>query len=374
MLKKTLCLLLAVMLLGTCSAFAEDIDSDLSASEAVIQFIKFYEGFSSTQYEDGGGLAIGYGTRCQPDEWTDGITLEQADGLMRADVERFSGHVNSMATRLNLKLSQHQFDALVSLTYNLGYGWMTSEYRLYTMLKTGISRYSDLVVVNAFARYSNYKGELFEPLIRRRLAEAKMFLYGDYRFGGTPNYEFEHVEHDDGDFSLYKLEAGLTISTFTDIQYKQWFYKYVSPLAYLGIIDGYSDGSFKPYVSVSSGEATKLLLLAAGHTEQATLGEHWADGYLALARAEGYLDEDEVTDLDYYIDRGLVAKLTALSLGLTPGGDEPFTDTDDIYVAALYNAGVVEGSYDADGNLVYKPDSPITRAEICAIIWRLINL
>lgn len=374
MLKKTLCLLLAVLLLGSSAVFAETQEDKLSASEAVIKFIKHYEGFSSTPYEDGGGLAIGYGTRCQKGEWPDGISLEQADELMRSDVARFSGHVNDMATKLGLELTQNEFDALVSLTYNLGYGWMTSEYRLYTMLKTGIQLYKDIVVVNAFARYCNYKGEMHEGLVRRRLAEAKMFLYSDYRFGGTPNYEFEYLEQDDGDFTLYKLEAGLTISGFTDINYKQWFYKYVSPLTYLGIIDGYPEGNFKPYVSVSNGEAMKLLLLAAGHPEQEKPEEHWADGYLALALNEGFLDEGDATDLDHYMDRALVAKLTALSLGLTPGGDEPFIDTDDVYVAALYNAGVVEGSYDADGNLVYRLDSPITRGEICAIIWRLINL
>ena len=47
--------------------------------------------------------------------WTD----EQVEAVLRADLARFEDAVNASVT---LPLEQHQFDALVSFTYNVGIG------------------------------------------------------------------------------------------------------------------------------------------------------------------------------------------------------------------------------------------------------------
>ena len=39
----------------------------------------------------------------------------------------------------------------------------------------------------------------------------------------------------------------------------------------------------------------------------------------------------------------------------------------------LYNVSIVEGSLDENGARYYKPDSSITRAELCAIVSRIMN-
>ena len=42
-------------------------------------------------------------------------------------------------------------------------------------------------------------------------------------------------------------------------------------------------------------------------------------------------------------------------------------------MTALYEAGIVQGSYGADGSLLYQPDSAISRAEITVILSRMLE-
>ena len=71
---------------------------------------------------------------------------------------------------LGVTLNQHQYDALASLSYNIGVGWLTSSYRLYNMLAAGIQYYTDEEIVNTFARYSNSAaGGTLDALVERRL-------------------------------------------------------------------------------------------------------------------------------------------------------------------------------------------------------------
>ncbi len=372
---RSICIVLVFCLLLSIPAFAAGDSYSMETSEAGIAFIKYYEGFRSTPYPDGDGYAIGYGTHCDLSQYPDGITVEQADALLRERLAVMETAVNDMARSFGITLTQNQFDALLSLTYNLGTSWMTKEYRLYNMLASGIQYYSAYEVVNTFGRYCHYKTEINEALARRRLAEAKMFLYSDYRTGSTLNYVYEISDDPDAESDItFKAEGGMTACTFWDIDYTQWFYQYISPLSFLGVISGYGDGSFRPDALVTNGEALKLILVSAGYGEQAPTGEHWASGYLSLAEELGFLEAGSITDLDGYMDRSQCAELSAMASGLPADGSaSPFSDTDSAYVAALYSAGIVTGSYDESGTLVYKPGEYLKRSELCAVVWRLCN-
>ena len=72
---------------------------------------------------------------------------------------------------------------------------------------------------------------------------------------------------------------------FSDISSSTWCYKYVLELSDADVIDGYSDGTFKPDNQVTYGAALKLIMLAAGYTEQAPVNSNVFSGY--LARAQG---------------------------------------------------------------------------------------
>ena len=120
------------------------------------------------------------------------------------------------------------------------------------------------------------------------------------------------------------------------------------------------------------GESLKLILLAAGYPPQAATGSHWASGYQSLAVTRQMATAEELSSLDAPISRQLVAKLGCNAMGLQPyTGSSVFADTDDSYVMALYNAGILDGSVDAGGNRNYYPERSLNRAEVAKIIWSM---
>ena len=158
---------------------------------------------------------------------------------------------------------------------------------------------------------------------------------------------------------------------FADVSEGQWFYDSVRYLSSTGAVNGYPDGSFRPQESVTVGQALKVILLASGFDEQAPVNEHWASGYAAFAVMEGMLTASEAANLNAPATRLLTAQVSAQSMGLEYSyGPSPFPDTDDGFVVALYEEGIITGA--PEGNkVVYKPDSSLTRAELCTIVQRM---
>ncbi len=424
-----LSLLLLVMLLPV-EAMAVDT---MTISAEGLAFIQEFEGFEEYAYEDGGNWYIGYGTQCERDEYPYGITQEEATELMLEHLEEQETRVNVFLNQYQIQLEQYQFDALMSLTYNLGTTWINPTYRLCQYLMNGIENYSTDEVVNAIGTWCHVGEEPVLGLAQRRLQEAYLFLYGEYDNTADEEYVYVHFDVGDGEIehstAFYPINqsygtlpsatcrgqyfqgwyysngtqftaddiatANITVyaqwgrtavadlgldatpweNPFADVRERDWFYAYVKNLTRAGMINGYGDGTFLPQNNITAGEALKIILLAAGEEEQTVADvsvEHWANGYYQLAISKGYIDAADIADLDDPIDRGLIAKLAAQAMGLTlREGESPFVDTDSPYAAALYEVGVVMGSYDAQDQLVYLPDDSITRAEICAIVWRM---
>ncbi len=155
---------------------------------------------------------------------------------------------------------------------------------------------------------------------------------------------------------------------FPDVQPGKWFYDDVMTLYEAGVIDGYTDGLFHPDSAVTTGQALKMILLAAGYGEPERVASHWARGYLNLALDEEILVRGEITDLDVTISRALVAKIAARALKLERQSEEDhFTDTSDDSVQALYEAGIITGYKDG----TYLPNRTLTRAELSAIVRRI---
>ena len=161
--------------------------------------------------------------------------------------------------------------------------------------------------------------------------------------------------------------------SFTDVSSGAWYYPYVSDLSSNGVIAGFPDGSFRPGEQVTLGAALKLILLAAGFEEQEPINAHWASGYASFAVMEGMVSASDVSDLNGSASRLLVAQIAAQSVGLEYAFDSsPFVDTTDGFVISLYQYGIVSG-FDISGTLFYKPTSGITRAELSAVVWRLLH-
>ena len=175
-----------------------------------------------------------------------------------------------------------------------------------------------------------------------------------------------------GVFSLGVLNAN---KKFGDITTSTWCYKYVTELADASVIDGYSDGNFKPNNTITYGAALKLIMLAAGYPEQAPTDKSSVfSGYLARARADGLITRTNV-NLSASITRLQVAQLAAGALKLdinNLSSVKPFTDTADVYVQALNAAGIVEGYFN-NGTSTFRPSNTLTRGQVSAIVWRMRN-
>ncbi len=171
--------------------------------------------------------------------------------------------------------------------------------------------------------------------------------------------------------ALPSVTARPIAGSFKDVSSGAWYYPYVRDLSAAGAVSGYPDGSFHPDDPVTLGAALKLILRAAGFEEEEPINAHWASGYAAVAVMEGMVSASDVSNLNDSASRLLVAQIAAQSVGLEYSFDStPFVDTTDGFVISLYQRGIVSG-FDISGAMFYRPTSGITRAEICAVIWRI---
>jgi len=139
----------------------------MQISLAGLNLIQRAEGLALKPYKDAAGFwTIGYGHKMEAGEWWDDITSQQAIELLARDVEGAEDAVNSLVT---VPLTQGQFDALVSFTYNLGAGAFKRS-TLLAKVNAG-----DVTAVAEFGRWVNAGGKPLAGLIARRADESRMF-------------------------------------------------------------------------------------------------------------------------------------------------------------------------------------------------------
>lgn len=157
-------------------------------------------------------------------------------------------------------------------------------------------------------------------------------------------------------------------TVFSDVKPSGWYYDDVMYLYRNGIIGGFPDGSFRPEDKVTTGQALKMILLAAGYPEPEAAASHWARGYLNFALEQGILERGEITDLDVNMGRLLTARVAARALGaVRQDASQKFTDTDDDSAHALSEIGIIGGYPDG----TFRPNGSLTRAELSAIVSRI---
>ena len=132
-----------------------------------ISLIKDFEGFRSHAYQDAAGVwTIGYGHTkgVQPN---DIISAAQGDKMLSDELTEYENYVSTLVI---VPLHQHQFDALVSWTYNLGPTNLKNSTLLEVLNK---GRYD--LVPDEMRRWNKAGGKELEGLTRRREAEALLF-------------------------------------------------------------------------------------------------------------------------------------------------------------------------------------------------------
>lgn len=154
-----------------------------AGSDNLIEMVKAFEGFSKYPYWDYAQYSVGYGTRCPDNKLqeyqTYGISDEDALLLLEQEISLAENEVDAYLRQNKLEFSTHQRDALTSLTYNIGAGWMSSAE--YSNLRAVIAEQTDdLELVKAFTAICHAGGEILPSLVERRICEAHLFLTGEY--------------------------------------------------------------------------------------------------------------------------------------------------------------------------------------------------
>lgn len=105
------------------------------------------------------------------------LTEQQALDLFRSDLRRF---IDAVAAAVTVPITQNQFDALVSFTFNVGSGW-TKNSGLIRKLNAG--DYAG--AANELLKWNKAKGKVLKGLVRRRAEERALFLRLDAGGAGT---------------------------------------------------------------------------------------------------------------------------------------------------------------------------------------------
>jgi lysozyme len=144
----------------------------MKTSQKGIHLILSFEGFSSKPYLDSAGIpTIGYGNTYYPDGKK--VTLKDASISKEKGAELFSSVLPTYEKIVNNKiktaLTQNQFDALVSHTYNTG-----GSDTLFSL----INKKADPETIKDWftSRYTTAGGKVLNGLIKRRKEEADLFF------------------------------------------------------------------------------------------------------------------------------------------------------------------------------------------------------
>lgn len=150
----------------------------MRTSEAGIEAIAKHEGFRAEVYRDAAGHpTIGYGHLIKPGETFTRITESQARDLLRDDVRTAEAAV---ADAVTVPLTQGQFDALVSFTFNVGTGALRAS-TLLRKLNAG-----DYTGAGAeFEKWNKAGGRVLPGLVARRAEESRLFIAGIGQGGGV---------------------------------------------------------------------------------------------------------------------------------------------------------------------------------------------
>jgi lysozyme len=138
-------------------------------SQDCVDLVKQSEGFSAHPYKDSAGYGtIGYGHKIVAGEdFEDGLTVAEAETLMRADLDKAAGAVSEL---VKVPLSQGQFDALTDFAFNLG----AANLRNSTMLRKLNSGYGEEVPAELL-RWVYAGGEKLSGLVTRRQREVALW-------------------------------------------------------------------------------------------------------------------------------------------------------------------------------------------------------
>lgn len=170
---------------------------------------------------------------------------------------------------------------------------------------------------------------------------------------------------------------------FTDVKSTHWAYTNINELVELGIINGYSDGTFKPNNEIKVDEFIKLTVTALGYFPDPSTTGYWADPYIKKAKELKLIGPNEFTNYQRAIKREEMASIIVNAYTLNNTVSQGTLKTvvmkslndysliNDNYkdaVLVAYQEGLIAGKE----NNSFDPRGYATRAEASTVIMRLL--
>lgn len=184
-----------------------------------------------------------------------------------------------------------------------------------------------------------------------------------------------------------KFSASTDYYGFLDADESAWYGSQqqgvIKSVVQLGIMNGYTDGTFHPIGNITLSEAIKMAAVVHATCNNQSIsfsasdGGKWYDAYLNYCVKNRIVSNGEYSSLDAYATRAQIAHIFAkatsdfavvndIDYDYIPDVSERSEYADEIL--ALYRAGILTGD---ERTRAFRPSDTITRAEAAAIISRV---
>ena len=146
----------------------------MKTNAAGLGIIKRFEGFSAEQYLCPAGIpTIGYGSTWDADRNRvtvdhPPVTEAEAEALLQQELDHVEGAIGKL---IRVPLTENQFSALASFTFNLGSGNLQS-----STLRMKLNRGEYDGAADEFPKWRRAGGKILRGLVRRREEERELFL------------------------------------------------------------------------------------------------------------------------------------------------------------------------------------------------------
>jgi lysozyme len=139
------------------------------------KLLQEFEGLSLVPYKCSAGVAtIGYGATFYPSGkkvtmQDTPISLATAKWMLKEIADKFAVDVDKM---IKANINQNQFNAIVSLSYNIGLAGLAKS----SLLKKVNANPSDPTIRNSFLVWNKGGGKVLDGLTKRRTKEANLYF------------------------------------------------------------------------------------------------------------------------------------------------------------------------------------------------------
>ncbi len=165
---------------------------------------------------------------------------------------------------------------------------------------------------------------------------------------------------------------------YNDVETDFWAYPSITELSQQGVVSGYADHTFRPTAGVTRAEFAKMLVLAIGWDGTTSSASSfsdvsknsWAFSFVETAVEHGVIEgySDNSFRPNQKITRAEIAKIMALAKGYEPVSTDAFSDITTCwakeYISACAGMSLMNGYPDG----LFKPLTTATRAEVAKML------